>query len=58
MLTNLKSTNGSALETEISFEVLRDFTNKSLERQFADQQLGGLLVTPDFSEGDSTRPGT
>lgn len=29
----------SALESEIGFEVLSDFTNKSLERQLADQEL-------------------
>ena len=56
--TNLKSTNSSTLETKVSFEVLSNFTNKSLERQLADQQLSRLLVTPDFSEGDGTGPGT
>jgi len=36
----LKSSNGSALETEIGFEILSDFANQALEWQFADEQLG------------------
>ena len=37
-------------------EVLSDFTDKSLEGEFADEELSGLLVTPDFTEGDSSGP--
>jgi hypothetical protein len=36
------------------FEILSDFTNKTLEGEFADEKLGRLLVPPDFTEGDST----
>jgi len=41
---------------ETHFEVLRDFTNKTLERQLADKELGGLLVTSDFTERNGSRP--
>jgi hypothetical protein len=50
----LKGTNGRGLETKISLEVLSDFTNKTLERELADQKLSGLLVTTDFTKSDST----
>ena len=43
------------LKTQVSLEVLGDFTNKSLERELADQELSGLLVTTDFSESNSSR---
>ena len=33
-------------------KVLCDFTNEALEREFADEELGGLLVATDFTEGD------
>jgi len=52
----LKSTNSCALEAKIGLEVLSNFTNKTLEGQFADQQLSGLLVTPDLTKGDSSGP--
>lgn len=54
----LQSTNSSALEAQICFEVLSDFTNQTLKRKFANQQLSGLLVTPDFTESHGTRPVT
>jgi len=34
---------------EADLEVLGDFTNKTLERELADEQLGRLLVTPNFT---------
>ena len=37
------------------FEVLRNFTNKPLEGKLSDEELGGLLVTPDLTESDGTR---
>lgn len=52
---HLQSANGSRLETKISFEVLSNFSHKSLERQFADQQLGGLLVTTNFTKRHCSR---
>lgn len=33
-------------DRETDFEILSNFTNKTLEGQLADQELGRLLVTP------------
>jgi hypothetical protein len=55
---------------QISLEVLSDLSNKSLEREFPNQQLGGsiisstshgaklnlLLIPPNLSQGDGTGP--
>jgi len=54
--TYLKSAYGSTLEAKICLEVLRNFTNKTLEWQLPDQQLSGLLVSSNFSKGHSTWP--
>ena len=43
--------NSAALESQVSFEVLGDLTGESLERQFADQQLCGLLVATNLAQG-------
>ena len=53
--THLKSADGSRLETQIGLEVLGDFSNKPLERQLADEKLGRLLITTDFTQSDGTR---
>ena len=50
----LKSHHGRTLETQVGLEVLRDFSHKSLEGQLPDQQLGTLLVTPNFSQRHRT----
>ena len=50
----LKSHDGRRLEAEIGLEVLRDLTNEALERKLADQQLSGLLVFADFTQGDGS----
>ena len=50
----LKSTDGGGLETEVGLEVLSNFTDQTLEGKLADQELGGLLVTTDFTESDGT----
>ena len=52
----LESHHGRALEAQVGLEVLGDFTNQTLEWQFPDQQLGALLVTPDFSQSHGTGP--
>jgi len=52
----LESHNGRRLEAKIGLEILGNFTNKPLEGQLADEQLGGLLVASDFTEGNGTRP--
>lgn len=54
----LESHDGGALESEISLEILSDFSDQALEWQLADQKLGRLLVTTDLSEGDGTGPVT
>ena len=41
---------------ETNLEVLRDFTNESLERELADEELGRLLVPTDLTKSDGTRP--
>ena len=48
----LKGHNGRGLESEISFEILSDLTNKSLEGQLADQKLSGFLITSDLTKSD------
>ena len=49
---------GGALEAKIGLEVLGDLTDKTLEGQLADQELGGFLVTTDLTESDGSRPVT
>jgi hypothetical protein len=51
----LKSTDGRRLEAEIRLEVLSNLTNKTLEGQLADEELGRLLVATDLTESDGTR---
>jgi len=51
----LKSADGRALEAEVGLEVLSDLTNKTLEWQLADEELGRLLVATDLTESDGTR---
>jgi hypothetical protein len=51
----LKSQDSRSLESEISLEVLSNFTNQTLERKLADQELSGLLVTSDLTKSDSSR---
>lgn len=51
----LESANGGALEAEIGLEVLGDLTDKALEGQLADEELGRLLVATDLTESDGTR---
>ena len=48
----LKSTDSRRLESQVSLEVLSDFTDKTLEWKLADQELGGLLVTTDFTKSN------
>ena len=44
------------LEAQVDFEVLRDLTHQALEGQLADEQLGGLLVAANLTEGDGPWP--
>merc|ERR1719187_2425453 len=52
----LEGHHGGALEAEVSLEILGNLPHKALERQLADEQLGGLLVPPDLSESHSAGP--
>ena len=47
----LKSHDSRGLETEVSLEVLGNLPDQALEGQLADEELSGLLVPPDLTEG-------
>ena len=49
----LESKNCRALESEVSLELLSNLANQALEWELANEELSRLLVSPDFSEGDS-----
>merc|ERR1719150_3431683 len=51
----LESHDSTRLKPQICLEILSNFTDKSLEGQLADQKLGRLLVTTDFTESHGTR---
>jgi len=50
----LEGADSRRLEPQISLEVLRDFSDQTLERQFADQQLGRFLIPTNFPERDGS----
>merc|ERR1719244_542374 len=52
----LQSPHSCTLEPQVSLEILGNLTNQTLEWQLADQKFGRLLVTTDFTEGDSSWP--
>ena len=52
----LKSHDGRALEPQVSLEVLGDLSHQTLEGQLADEELSGLLVSPDLTESHSSGP--
>ena len=54
----LKGHDSRGLETEISLEVLGDFTDQALERQLPDEELSALLVTTDLTESHGSWPVT
>ena len=51
----LESLDGGSLESQVSLEVLGDFTDKTLEWQLSDQKLSGFLVSSDLTKSDGTR---
>ncbi|ETV65557.1 hypothetical protein H257_17753 [Aphanomyces astaci] len=51
----LEGQDSRGLEAQVGLVVLRDFTHEALERQLADEEVGGLLVAADFAQGDGTR---
>ena len=50
----LQGKDGRSLETQITLEVLRNLTHQTLERQLADEQIGGLLVATDLTQSHSS----
>ena len=48
----LKGADGGGLEAEVRLEVLSDLTDKALEGQLADEELGRLLVATDLTKSD------
>lgn len=50
----LECTDGRRLEAKIGLEVLRNFTNKTLEWQLADQKLCRFLVATNLTKSDSS----
>lgn len=54
---NLQGSNGRALESQVRLEILCNLPDQTLERKLPDEQLGGLLVPTDLTQGNSARPG-
>jgi len=52
----LEGHDGGGLEPEVSLEVLGDLSHQTLEGQLADEELSGLLVSPDLTESHSSGP--
>tara|TARA_Y100001956_G_C4099500_1_gene176926 strand:- start:516 stop:911 length:396 start_codon:yes stop_codon:yes gene_type:complete len=52
----LQGQDSRALESQISLEVLSDFTYETLEWQFPDEELSALLVTSDLTESNGSWP--
>jgi hypothetical protein len=50
----LKGQDSSRLESEIRLEVLCHFTDKTLERGLADQEIGRLLILSDLTKSNGT----
>jgi len=50
----LQSSNSRRLESKIRLVILGNLSDESLEGQLADQEFGGLLVSSNLSEGDSS----
>merc|ERR1739848_569199 len=51
----LEGEDGAGLESEVLVEGVGDLSNESLERKLSKEEIGGLLISSDFSEGDGTR---
>ncbi len=57
IVTHLKCTNGCTLEPQISFEVLCDLPNQTLNNgNLRNEQLCWLLITTNLSQSNSSRP--
>ena len=51
----LQSHNGGRLEAEVCLEILSNLTDKSLERQLANEELSTLLVATNLTKSNGTR---
>jgi len=51
----LEGENSGALETEVVLELGGDLTDKSLEGELADEELGALLEAADLTESNGAR---
>ena len=51
----LEGQDGGSLESKVTLEVLGNLTDKTLERQLADEKVSGLLVTADLTKSDGSR---
>ena len=49
----LESEDSGGLETEVVLVLSGNFTNESLEWELSDEELGALLESSDFTEGNS-----
>jgi len=49
----LEGEDGGGLETEVALELSSDLTDESLEGELSNEELGALLETSDFTEGNS-----
>jgi hypothetical protein len=49
----LQCLHGTGLESQFYIYLVRDFAHQPLEWQFGEEEVGGLLVAPDFPESDS-----
>ncbi|XDV19092.1 hypothetical protein PO909_024659 [Leuciscus waleckii] len=54
----LQGHDSRALEAQIRLEILSDFSHQALERQFANQQFSGFLITANLSQRHGTGPVT
>ena len=54
----LQGKNCGALEPQVHFEVVGDFTYEALEGKLPDQQVSGFLILADFTKGYGSWPVT
>jgi hypothetical protein len=52
------SNNSKTSHIKTHLEVLRNLTNKTLERKLANEKFSQLLIATNFAEGDSSRAET
>ena len=50
----LESHDGGRLESKVVVEVTGDLSDESLEWELPEEEISGLLVSSDFSEGDGS----